>query len=198
MPKKVKRAPRRTLEINGETYSAPVVVVGSIVHKSDRRELVKLVCELYANPNHKSLSELCEKVGFSYSSFVRWKANLEDLEELFHESAAFRRAWINERTYHAVQVSVEKLIEGYEVPIRKEFYKVKDGEEVLVKVIETVKYIPPNVTLLLRYLENMMPEEFGRPNQTLPEANYQPSNVTIRVIGDTDVPTSEHDIVDLD
>lgn len=120
------------------------------------KSVVYTICELIETTG-LSILDICKKVKIGRATFYRWKQD-EACGAIIKKALETR----NEVLAEIGEDSLMKKIQGYTVTEKKEVKQLVGGEMVVVKSIETTKFIEPDTTAIIFLLTNLRPDKWKR------------------------------------
>lgn len=177
-PKKSKKTepfPKDAKEMLTNILSQPVVlevepdeeaILKSVVDQAEQDRLIRVikVCYDYA-AGYDTLESCLTRYGCDPSNFYRWLRNSPHLTHVYRTAKSERTKAIKERGIEIAIDVIDKLINGFIVPLSRKRYKVETnstGKEILLleSVEITDKYFPPHFGATVFKLLNRDPKKF--------------------------------------
>ncbi len=116
------------------------------------------ICETVKELN-PTVRALCRRFGITTRTFYYWKMKDEAFRKAYEEAVQEYLTGLN----IDAKKSLAKLVKGFTVTDTKTFYgSDKNGEAVIVQVIETKREIPPSVEAVKFALTNLDPSNFEK------------------------------------
>ena len=116
------------------------------------------ICETVKELN-PTVRALCRRFGITTRTFYYWKMKDEAFRKAYEEAVQEYLTGLN----IDAKKSLAKLVKGFTVTDTKTFYGPdKNGEAVIVEVIETKREIPPSVEAVKFALTNLDPSNFEK------------------------------------
>lgn len=128
-----------------------------------------------------TLSDICQKIGISTTTFLNWRAKYPEIEEAVRNG--------KEIVDYRVENALLKVALGYTATETKTIISPpdKDGNR-KIRVEKTEKEIPPNPTAIMCWLNNRKPENWKR-NRDMLHTEDKDNNIVVNIIrrgADTD------------